>query len=383
MTTVTGKLIGPARPERVEVTATLADVTGKRAVGYVASVPGEVVQPQHITPGTDGAWSVDLLPNTSITSDAGDTLWAITEGRALDGTPIRTYIVVPATGGPYWLGDIRADLSDTQTGQGTVVYLPGPQGPAGPKGDTGDTGPQGPEGPQPPLGAAGAGDTIALKSTDLTTTNARTPTAHATTHEQGGSDELALAIAQIIGLATALAAKANLTGATFTGDVSVGGGLTASGYTTLAGGQFNSSFAAFGDMTLIGTGKAVRFRITGDGVDVEYGGKDAIISVWSNPDFSGVQHSYFRLSSDAQNVQLAGPLESVTGLYGGAVHKLDPNSGVASLGGKNGLGAIHFAGFKGTSGAPTTGTWDAGDVVLDSAGAWHLCTAAGSPGTWT
>lgn len=38
----------------------------------------------------------------------------------------------------------------------------------------------GPTGPQPPLGAAGAGPTIALKSDDPTTSNARTPTGSAT-----------------------------------------------------------------------------------------------------------------------------------------------------------------------------------------------------------
>lgn len=54
-----------------------------------------------------------------------------------------------------------------------TIATPGPQGPTGP---AGATGPAGPAGPQPPLGAAGAGDTIALKSTDPTTTNPRPPT---------------------------------------------------------------------------------------------------------------------------------------------------------------------------------------------------------------
>jgi hypothetical protein len=35
-----------------------------------------------------------------------------------------------------------------------------------------------------------------------------------------------------------------------------------------------------------------------------------------------------------------------------------------------------------TSGAPTTGTWVANDVVLDLTGKWWLCTAGGTPGTW-
>lgn len=270
MTTVTGKLIGYTAGQRVEMRATLVDATGAPAVGYVASLPGELVRPVAITPGTDGAWTVELTPNASIESTAGDTLWAIQEGRAKDGSPIHTYVAVPASGS-YWAGAIRADLSTTQTGQSTVVYLPGPQGPEGPqgpagpagepgpagpagdtgpqgpKGDTGDTGPQGPAGlpgatgdpgpqgpagpqgvqgepgpqgptgPQPPLGAAGAGDTVALKSTDPTTTNARTPTAHASSHASAGSDPVTVAQSQVTGLGAALAALLPLAGGTMTG----------------------------------------------------------------------------------------------------------------------------------------------------------------------
>lgn len=50
--------------------------------------------------------------------------------------------------------------------------------------------PEGPQGPQPPLGDAGAGPDIALRSTDPTLTNARTPTAHAASHASDGSDPL-------------------------------------------------------------------------------------------------------------------------------------------------------------------------------------------------
>lgn len=159
MTTVTGKLIGPAYPERVEMKATLVDVTGETAVGYVASLAGELVRPVPITPAGDGAWTVGLTPNALITSQSGDTLWAVQEGRARDGTPIVSYIAVPETGGPYWVGGLLADLSSTQTGDGTVVYLAGqtgPQGPAGPTGAAGPTGPAGATGPAGPAGTDGA-----------------------------------------------------------------------------------------------------------------------------------------------------------------------------------------------------------------------------------
>ncbi|MFJ7297558.1 hypothetical protein [Streptomyces collinus] len=221
MTTVTGKLLGDGDAQRVEMVATLVDVTGKTAVGYVPTLEGELVRPVLIQPESDGDWTVDLTPNALIDSVSGDTLWAVQEGRAKDGTPILTYIAVPETGGPFWVGELRADLSATQTGQGTVVYLAGPKGDKGDQGDAGQTGtagaagqsayqvavaggfvgteaewlaslvgPQGDQGEQPPLGAAGAGDDVALRSTDPTTTNARTPTAHAASHASGGSDPL-------------------------------------------------------------------------------------------------------------------------------------------------------------------------------------------------
>lgn len=85
----------------------------------------------------------------------------------------------------------------------------------GPTGATGPQGPQGPVGPQPPLGAAGEGDAIALRSTDPTTTNARTPTAHHTTHEPGGSD--------------ALTGYLPLSGGSVTGALDVAGPLTTDG----------------------------------------------------------------------------------------------------------------------------------------------------------
>jgi hypothetical protein len=137
MTTVNGKLIGAANPQRVEMRATLVDATGKPAVGYVTSLEGELVRPVPITAGNDGVWTATLTANSLITSQAGDTLWAVQEGRKPDGTPVVSYIAVPETGGPYWVGSILADLSSTQTGDSTVVYLAGQPGPAGAAGADG------------------------------------------------------------------------------------------------------------------------------------------------------------------------------------------------------------------------------------------------------
>lgn len=190
---------------------------------------------------------------------------------------------------------------------------------------------------------------------DSRLSDARTPTAHAASHGSGGSDPVTLAQSQVTGLTAALAGKAagpasstdnavarydGTTGALLQdsgvtiaddGAVAVGGALTVSGYTTLAGGQFNGSFAAFGDMTLYGTNKGFRFRRGGSATDFEGAGTDLVVSVWSGGDFTGTQHSYLRLSSDAQNVQIAGKVEHVDALYGTVRHVLDGAANTVGL----------------------------------------------------
>jgi hypothetical protein len=37
---------------------------------------------------------------------------------------------------------------------------------------------------------------------------------------------------------------------------------------------------------------------------------------------------------------------------------------------------------RSTPGAPATGTWSAGTIIVDSTGVVYICTTAGSPGTW-
>lgn len=56
---------------------------------------------------------------------------------------------------------------------------------------------------------------------------------------------------------------------------------------------------------------------------------------------------------------------------------------VTNLEGLNGLLPVRLVGWLVGSGAPTAGSWNAGDLVIDSSGVWHLCTVAGTPGTWT
>lgn len=130
--------------------------------------------------------------------------------------------------------------------------------------------------------------------------------------------------------------------------------------------------------------KDYALRTSGSNLDFDAAGSDMFLSVWSGVSDTGTQHTYARWESGTQLAHLIGRQLIATGPFAGTgVADLDPATGVASVGGKNSLAYIQLCGFKATAGAPTTGTWALGDVVLDGAGAWHLCTVAGTPGTWS
>jgi hypothetical protein len=300
----------------------------------------------------DGTLGVELLDNTAPGTNPEGWLWQaiVTVGVqprvfyfTLDNTSndidlaqlqqldpdTPDYVPVPGPRGlPGEPGATGPAGPKGDTGAAGATGEPGPQGatgPAGeqgPKGDKGDPGPAGDPATATPLGAAGAGTTIGLRSTDPTTTNARPPTPHAASHATGGTDPLtptqigAYTATAGTALETALGGKADKTGATFTGAVIVNGA----------------------DLSVLGTGKGYRFRRGGGSLDLEGAGSDLIVSVWSDGGFAGNQHSYLRLSADAQNLQIAGKVEYVDGLYGATRHVLD--------------GATNTVGFYGAT--PTT-----------------------------
>ena len=156
------------------------------------------------------------------------------------------------------------------------------------------------------------------------------------------------------------ALKAALAGAAFTGDVSVTG-------------------ANVTVKRADGTG-AFRFRTTGSGLDLEIAGLDVTISKWSNPNFTGTQSYIARW--ECAGPHLIGRSQVGTSPFDD-VHDIDATTGVAALGAKNGLSNIRLCGRSASTGAPTTGTWATGDAVQDSAGTVWLCTAGGTPGTWS
>ena len=202
------------------------------------------------------------------------------------------------------------------------------------------------------------------------------------------------AIADVTGLQAALDAKYAKTGGAISGNVDITGTLDVTGGMTITG-----DLARTGDETVTGDStvngnftvqdaatptKAYRFRTNGANLDLECGGKELFISDWDNADFTGTQRNYLRLENGASIAHATSRWIFGDSLFAGdGALDVDPSTGVVKAGLKNGLGNIQFCGMKATAGAPGTGTWATGDLIIDSAGAWHLCTAGGTPGTWT
>jgi hypothetical protein len=126
---------------------------------------------------------------------------------------------------------------------------------------------------------------------------------------------------------------------------------------------------------------ALRFRTTGGAVDVEKSSGDIHVSTWNGATpFTGVQTDLQRWRGDGTT--MVGRTEFGTGPFA-AEMVIDPTNGFAKIGGKNGMTPLQFCGRKATAGAPTTGTWAQWDMIIDSANAIHVCSVAGTPGTWT
>lgn len=123
----------------------------------------------------------------------------------------------------------------------------------------------------------------------------------------------------------------------------------------------------------------VRFRSTGGAVDIDKRNGDIVVSSFAGPGYAGTQTGLQRWRDNGTT--LAGVTEFGDSVYGGQ-QKISGDTGTASLGAKNGLSNLRFCGYKASPGAPTTGTWDTGDLVMDSAKTWWRCSVAGTPGTW-
>lgn len=117
MPIVHGRSMGPAggtgTPPRVEIT--LVGLDGTVRPGWSTDADEEVTLTTRVQPAPDGTWSVNLVGNARIYSPWGDTVYRVTEGFNDDlGRPHVYYIGVPATLGPYFVGDIRTGLVPDQ-----------------------------------------------------------------------------------------------------------------------------------------------------------------------------------------------------------------------------------------------------------------------------
>ncbi|MFJ4626166.1 hypothetical protein [Streptomyces sp. NPDC088847] len=105
--TINGTWLGDARLSDFVITATLTDLDGTQRVGFVDEDETEIVGLVSVRVNGDNTWSIDLYPNSAIDTEWGDSLWRITEGqtsRIIGGN--NYYIIVPASGGPFWAGDL-------------------------------------------------------------------------------------------------------------------------------------------------------------------------------------------------------------------------------------------------------------------------------------
>lgn len=199
----------------------------------------------------------------------------------------------------------------------------------------------------------GIADTAALiVEGDPRLSDPREPTAHAPTHASGGTDPIA---------AADIGAFPD-TGGTLNGDLTLSG---------------NDATFARGDNT---AGYRLRTSDAGAGtVERDYFG-EVLVSHWSGTDFTGTQTSRQRWHSGGTTY--TGVVSFSDSLFT-SLNSIDAAGGTATLGGKNDAEPVTICGRLTTTGAPTTGTWEAGDLVIDDIGVWHLCTAGGTPGTWT
>ncbi|MFJ3170649.1 hypothetical protein ACIPJK_07665, partial [Streptomyces roseus] len=170
------------------------------------TIIGAYTNPATQQPAT-GRIVLSTLPPVWTDAQGGEILAGGGTFEVVAGALTRPLVVTDAAGiepatGRYWVYEERLDgmpyrrrVFELPTGDGSPIKVariisadPAAAGYTPVAGPAGPPGAQGAPGPQPPLGAAGAGPTIALKSDDPTTTNSRTPTAHAASHASGGTD---------------------------------------------------------------------------------------------------------------------------------------------------------------------------------------------------
>lgn len=252
----------------------------------------------------------DVLPETG-------KLWKLRAHVGGEWLP-PTYFELPVGDGTPI--DITDMISVTIDGI-TYVPVPGPEGPAGPAGADGGTGADGASAYE----VAVENGFVGTESEWLASLQgAEGP--EGPEGPQGPPGEVTEAE-----LAAALLGYAQLTGATFTGLV------------TLNGANF---VVQAGDAS-----KAYRFRQDGGSLDFEGAGSDMFISVFQNGDFTGDQFQYLRLESGAQVAHATGKWIFVDGPFGAAVHTLDGFANEVGFHGAVPVGQATITGERSTGAA--------------------------------
>ncbi|MEU0670347.1 collagen-like protein [Streptomyces lavendulocolor] len=259
-------------------------------------------------PDADGDISVTMLATDD--PDVTPTGWTYRVQERWYDAPGRSYPLSLPSAAPAV--DL-ADVAPTAPAAGEYVVVTGPAGPTGAAGPTGPTGPAGPQGPAGEDGSNADAEAY---------TDAAIATHTAATDPHGDRAWSDAKFATMAALNTTNGNVSNLD--VFVNDCLTRVAAIEGGTAFLAGLNTTGPARIIGaDLSVEGTGKGYRFRRGGGGLDLEATGADLIVSNWSGTAFNGTQRSYMRLSADAQNVQIAGRVEYVDGLYGATRHVLD------------------------------------------------------------
>jgi hypothetical protein len=286
-------------------------------------------------PDMDGDISVTLLATDD--PDVTPTGWTYRVQERWYDAPGRSYpLALPAAAPAVDL----ADVAPTAPAAGEYVVVTGPAGPTGAAGPTGPTGPAGPQGPAGEDGSNADAEAY---------TDAAIATHTAATDPHGDRAWGDAKFATLTALGTVNTAVTDLD--TFVQDCLTRVAAIEQGTAWLSGLQVaGNATVSGGNLTVTDFTKGYRFRRDGGALDLEATGADLIVSNWSGTGFNGTQRSYLRLSADAQNIQVAGRVEYVDGLYGATRHVLD---GAANSVGFFGATAV---GRQTVTGSRTDGT---------------------------
>jgi hypothetical protein len=310
----------PAGVQTVTLTGhqALADGAGQPVPIRIRPVPTRVVgaewgvvvddTPVVVTPDAAGQWSRTLVATDA--AGFSPTGWTYRVETGADAFHISL---------PHALGEVDlAELVPVAADDGEYVLVPGPPGPPGPPGDPATNLVQSVNGKQGvvvlvagDVGAEAAGSIAEALAAHLAAVDPHGDRAYA-----DGKFATIAVVSSLGGSVTQLDG--------FVQDCLSRVAAIEQGTAFLSGLNVNGSAqVANGNLTVTNFVKGYRYRTDGGALDWEGTGSDLIISVWSGNGFNGDQHSYMRLSSDAQNIQVAGKVEFVDALYGATRHVLD------------------------------------------------------------